>query len=133
MILHHVGYLVSSIDKVIRETSIFPIIKSKSDIHYDSNQDVYIMFIWSSEEKNTCVELVEPGVENYSLRNQLKKKGDHLYHVCYETKCFDRELTIFKKNGAIIVKNPIPAVAFENREVVFLYLRQGLLIELLRS
>ena len=55
------------------------------------------------------------------------------YHTCYEVVDIEVEIKKLKKNGYIQVSKTVPAIAFENRLVCFLYNKNIGLIELLNK
>lgn len=134
MKLHHIGYLVKSIDKSIEEI-LYSIQKHhKTKTVYDKEQDAFIKFVWFEDSlEYSCLELVQPGNKNQKLLNLITKKGDHLYHICYETENFDIDYENLKNRGAIIIKDKKKAIALNNRIVAFFYVRNGLIIELLQK
>lgn len=134
MKLHHVGYLVRSIDRASEEilNSIQEYYKTKTV--YDKEQDAFIEFIWFEDSQGySCLELVQPGNNNQKLIGLVNKNGDHLYHICYETENFDVEYENMIKKGAIVIKDKKKAIALNNKTVAFFYLRKGLIIELLQK
>jgi len=134
MKLHHVGYLVENIDTSYNDIAKTMSVAEKSQTFYDSEQDAFIKFIWQDNSiEQSCIELVQPGKNNEALKKLLKKNGDYLYHICYETSSLDTKVEEFVKNGAIIIKHKKKAIAFNNKEVVFLFIRRGLIIELVQK
>lgn len=134
MKLHHVGYLVKSIDTTSND--IFCSIQKyyQTKTVYDKEQDAFIKFIWLEDDSEySCLELVQPGDHNKQLTELVNKKGDHLYHICYETENFNLEYENMKKKGAIVIKDKKKAIALNNKLVAFFFLRKGLIIELLQK
>jgi len=56
-----------------------------------------------------------------------------LYHLCYEVANLGEHLSKMRKEGALVVKPPLPAVAFENRPIAWVFTRQKLLLEFLEQ
>jgi len=107
---------------------------SKTSTVYDKEQDAFIKFVWFEDNsEQSCLELVQPGNKNQKLLNLISKKGDHLYHICYETENFDLDYEYMKNRDAIIIKDKKKAIALNNRIVAFFYIRNGLIIELLQK
>jgi methylmalonyl-CoA/ethylmalonyl-CoA epimerase len=78
------------------------------------------------------IELVEPAADDSPILNFLHKGGG-LHHLCYEVIDLEKSLAERQGRGLILVKKPLPAVAFENRRIAWLSGRENLLIELLES
>ena len=134
MEMHHVGYLVRNIDQSCKDilSSVDEYYTTKTV--YDKEQEAFIKFVWLENHIGTsCLELVQPGSKNKKLIALIDKKGDHLYHICYETQNFDFEYEKMLSNGAIMIKDKKKAIALNNRLVAFFFLRSGLIIELLQK
>jgi methylmalonyl-CoA/ethylmalonyl-CoA epimerase len=64
---------------------------------------------------------------------QFLIRGGGLHHLCYEVAELDAHLEKMQARGGIIVKPPLPAVAFENRRIAWVVTRQKLLLEFLEQ
>jgi methylmalonyl-CoA/ethylmalonyl-CoA epimerase len=60
-------------------------------------------------------------------------RGIKIYHTAFEVFSFDDQINILIGSGARVVVPPCPAVAFANRRICFLLLRNISLIELIDS
>jgi methylmalonyl-CoA/ethylmalonyl-CoA epimerase len=130
--LHHVGFVVRSIqDSVDRFAKS---IGSSWDgkIFLDPLQGARVTFLRSTGEAPSCVELVEPAGEKSPVTNFLARGGG-LHHLCYEVKSLDRHLEYTKSTGGVVVRPPLPAVAFEQRRIAWVFTRERLLLEFLES
>jgi methylmalonyl-CoA/ethylmalonyl-CoA epimerase len=58
-------------------------------------------------------------------------KGGGLHHVCYVVENLERALADARALGAIVTRQPMPAVAFGGRRIAWIYTRNRLLIEYL--
>jgi methylmalonyl-CoA/ethylmalonyl-CoA epimerase len=80
------------------------------------------------------IELITPGPGNPGLGKLLKRRGDYMYHVCYEVDAIDdgvRWLQLDDQERLVEVVAPRPAVLFGGRRVAF-YATPGLgLVEFL--
>ena len=79
------------------------------------------------------VELVEPINDRSPVNEILKKNGNIPYHFCYEVDGLTEAILEMKKSGFIKIINPVPAKAFNNRLICFLYNKDVGLIELLEK
>jgi methylmalonyl-CoA/ethylmalonyl-CoA epimerase len=128
---HHVGYVVKSIEEIAEEFArSLGSVWSKKVIH-DSLQDAKVTFLFPSTAAGSSIELVEPGSDNSPLHKFLLKGGG-LHHVCYEVVSLEMQLQQSRNAGCLIVKKPLPAVAFDGREIAWVYTPQKLLLEYLQ-
>ena len=65
--------------------------------------------------------------------DRVLEKGNTSYHVCYETPDLEATLARFVAEGALIVSDPVAAVAFEGRRIAWLLLPMRHLLELLEA
>lgn len=130
MEFHHIGIATNNIDESVKKYNAFGYIKS-TEIYHDEIQNVYITFM---EKPNAPrIELVAPVDLNSPVLNILKKNGTSPYHTCYEVSDIVDEVEKLKKIKFVLVSKIVPAIAFENRLVCFLYSKDAGLIELLNK
>ena len=115
--LHHVGLVVASINAVAPDDEVF----------FDPVQKVNVAFI---SLQGMPVELIEPQGEDSPVMQSLHK-GTKLVHFAYE--CDDLEATIelCAKDGFRCIAKPVPAVAFEQRKIAWVFHRVFGLFELI--
>lgn len=130
---HHVGIAVKDIDTSISQYRKLGYIKT-SEIFDDTNRNVRIVFMESIIGKQR-IELIEPIGNNSPVTDTLKrmKNISSPYHICYEVESVERSVNELKRRGFIITASPSPAIAFNNRVVVFLLKKEIGLIELLEE
>ena len=75
------------------------------------------------------IELVAPNSTNSDVAKIVKKNGTSPYHICYEVENIEASVEELKKSRWFPVKEPEIASAIENRRVVFLYSKNGGMIE----
>ena len=114
----HVGLAVRSIPDDLEKQKIF-----------DPLQHVNVAFI---NVNRLRVELVEPVGERSPVMNLLKR-NQSLYHLCFRTRNISESLEKAKGNGFHCIAKPVTAVAFDNRNIVWLYSRQYGLVELVEK
>ena len=82
------------------------------------------------------IELVTPASSNAALGGLLRRRGDYMYHVCFEVPAIEAGLIALRVDAddrIVEVASPRPAILFNNRRVAF-YSTPGLgLVELLES
>ena len=111
---HHVGLAVSSIDEKIDKT-------------YDPTQKVTVAFV---NMNGITVELVRPDQKDSPARNFI---GKGIYHLCYEVKNIQECIKNAEKNGFKCIASPVPAKAFNGKEIAWLISFKYGLIELLQE
>jgi methylmalonyl-CoA/ethylmalonyl-CoA epimerase len=132
MRLHHVGYVVKSIEKTADRFAQSIGASWDQKIILDPLQGARVAFLASYEHALPLVELVQPGVEDSPVSNFMKRGGG-LHHLCYEVKSLERQLESSRRIGATLVRAPLPAVAFEGRRIAWVFTRDRLLIEFLET
>lgn len=129
MTLHHYGFVTSSLEKT---ESAFHVLgyKTNGKKIFDSVQKVNLLFL--DNGSGHLLELVQPERES-RVGNILQRNGPSLYHICYEVRSISRAIENLRTQRFVVIVKPVPAIAFDNRLISFLYSRQVGLIELLES
>lgn len=112
-VFHHAGMAVASIDPSLHKT-------------FDPMQNVYVAFV---SLNGFDVEFVEP-VDETSPVNQFVKKGQKLYHLCFETSDIDLALKTARIGGFHCIARPVPAAAFDGRKIAWVFSAVYGLVEL---
>ena len=61
------------------------------------------------------------------------KNGGGPYHICYEVPNIESAIAYLTEQGSFLVSGPVPAVAFEMREIAWLMTEADLLVELVQA
>jgi methylmalonyl-CoA/ethylmalonyl-CoA epimerase len=130
MIFHHIGIATNNIDLTAKLYNLFGY-EIVSEKLFDPIQNVFISFM--EKDGSPRVELVAPVNNDSPILNIIKKNGTSPYHFCYEVVDISKEVERLKKLKFILISKIVPAVAFENRLVCFLYNKDAGLIELLNK
>lgn len=130
-VLHHLGFVVSSISAVAEDFAISMSAHFDGEIIFDPIQRVRVAFFHPADARNPVFELVEPASDDSPVSNFLKKKGGGLHHVCYEIDDLESGLREARGTGLVIVSDPAPAVAFAGRRIAWVSSKRRLLVELL--
>jgi methylmalonyl-CoA/ethylmalonyl-CoA epimerase len=130
--LHHVGFVVASIDRQIEgfAKSLFAAWDEK--IFSDPLQKVRVTFVRTPRPEDALIELVEPADADSPV-HQFLKRGGGLHHLCYEVPSLEAHLQRVQTASAVVVKPPLPAVAFKNRRIAWAITSQKLLLEFLEA
>lgn len=130
--LHHIGFVVPSIDDAISDFVSLLSTEWDGNIFNDPLQRVKVTFLRSPVPGNAKIELVEP-LGDCSPVVRFLKTGGGLHHLCYEVADLRYQLKEMHSRGALIVRRPLRAVAFENRLVGWVLTSNKLLLELLEG
>jgi methylmalonyl-CoA/ethylmalonyl-CoA epimerase len=130
MTIDHVGIVVSSLDGATAYyTTTFGLRVINGRI-VDPLQDVELQFL--EDDGGARVELICPLSADSPAARALKQGGG-LNHICYRVADLESSMKTLVDNGAKVVREPLPAVAFDGRRVAFLYTRQRELIEFVET
>ncbi len=132
LVLHHIGFVVASIAPAMEGFCRSLNATWDQKIFEDSNQKVRVAFL-TTRIGEPQIELVEPAGDGSPVYKFLQEKGGGLHHFCYQTDQLDAELQAIRSRGAMLVKRPMPAVAFEGRRISWVLTRENLLVELLET
>jgi len=128
--LHHVGVVVRDIEAEVEGFARSIGARWDARIFHDPLQKVRVTFLRSTSSSEPHIELVEPAAEDSPVWRFLRGGGG-LHHLCYEVDDLDSYLCELRKRGNIIVKPPLPAVAFQARRIAWVVTRPKLLLEFL--
>jgi methylmalonyl-CoA/ethylmalonyl-CoA epimerase len=130
--MHHVGIVLASIDAEVSSYETTLHLRIVSGPFIDPLQEARVIFLSGGQPAEAAIELVEPISEASPVASFLKRGGG-MHHVCHVAKDLERELARLRALGALIVRPPVPAVAFQGRRIAWVYTRQRLLVELLEE
>lgn len=124
---HHIGIVVNSIEQY--ENQMLPAKKIKEVVDEIQNSKLALY----ENFNDSFIELIEPLNQKSTSINSLKKFGNHLNHLCYQTDSFLELDKFMMLNKWMKVFGPVPAILFENKNVVFYLNRGGQLLEFILS
>lgn len=115
----HVGIAVKNIQQYF-DSMLSPIfgVHDLSEIIIDPIQNCKIAFATTSN--GVRLELIEPLNEDSPIHQILQKKKGGLYHMCFVANNFEEDVKKCLSNKFIALSKPQPAIAFNNRRVIFL-------------
>jgi methylmalonyl-CoA/ethylmalonyl-CoA epimerase len=128
--LHHVGFVVSSIVDEIESFAASVGATWDGKVFDDPLQQARVAFLQPAFSMEAAIELVEPMVEQSPVSRFLARGGG-LHHLCYEVDDLDEELKRARTRGGLVVKQPLPAVAFNGRRIAWVVTGNRLVIEYL--
>ena len=95
----------------------------------EDTQKVSVAFIQIGGIK---IELIEPLNENSPILTNLKN-GQKLVHMCFRVPNIDASIQKARKFGFHCIRKAVSAVAFNNKNIAWLYSRTYGLVELLEK
>ena len=125
MKLHHIGIEVRSIDLQASRCAARFGWRPASDVVHDPIQRADVQF-WT--DGSVSYEFIQPAGEDSPVRRALKTGGG-LAHLCFEVGDIHAAVNDAERQGAIVVCSPVPAVAFDQRPIAFLFFRGLGLVE----
>jgi methylmalonyl-CoA/ethylmalonyl-CoA epimerase len=123
---HHVGVVVQDIAEHVSHLSETYGWAHMSEIYTDPVQKVRVAFVNIGNQAQ--IELIEPLGEDSPVQNALRKGGG-LHHVCYEVDDIEAAVKRTWENGAVVIREPVPAVAFHGRRIAFVFGKDRTLTE----
>jgi methylmalonyl-CoA epimerase len=131
MRLHHVAYVTRSVEKKAAQLADLLGFRTAGSVVTDPKQGVRIQFIDMGD--GGLLELLEPHGEKSPVQRHLDNGGG-LYHLCFEVHDLDATLQRLRDSGeAVIVREPMPAPAIDNRRVAFVVTAGRDLIEFVEA
>jgi methylmalonyl-CoA/ethylmalonyl-CoA epimerase len=131
--LLHVGVAVPSLGPTTELLSALFGYRVVSGPFDDPIQKVAVNFLTTSADDVAEIELIAPISDDSPIRSMLAKEGGGAYHLCFETSEMEGALAHARKNGCVVVSNPVPAVAFGGRRIAWIYTRSRQLFELVEA
>lgn len=128
--LHHVGYAVGSISAMADAFAKSLGAAWDGNIVHDPLQEACVAFFHVGGQHVPAIELIQPAGDGSPL-HKFVAKGGGLHHLCYEVDSLDGQLAESRAARCLIVKQPLPAVAFGGRRIAWVYTPQKLLVEYL--
>lgn len=129
---HHVGFVVRSIADSVEGFAAILQAAWDQEVFHDPNQGVRVTFLRGASDGDPLWELVEPADDKSPVQSFVVKGGG-LHHVCYVVGRLEDALTRARSLGAVIAREPMPAVAFGGRRIAWIYTKNRLLIEYLEQ
>ncbi|MEP7338508.1 MAG: VOC family protein [Acidobacteriota bacterium] len=119
-IFEHIGLAVASIGEAAGDG-----VESVAD----ETQQVSVAFI---NLHGIQIELIEPLTETSPISRNLKQ-GQKLVHLCFRVPLLEAAIATARQHGFHCIAQPVPAKAFDERKIAWLFSRTYGLIELLEA
>ena len=142
MRLHHIGYLVKSLDRSIaafRALDYEPVLlceaSESAEYMYDEYRQCDICFLRqpaaAQTEPTAYVELIAPKSEASPIWGLMRTYKNSPYHLCFESDDLEADIQHLRGAGWMIFQPEAPAPAIHDLSVVFLVHRSAGIIELI--
>jgi methylmalonyl-CoA/ethylmalonyl-CoA epimerase len=128
---HHIGVAVRDLSKAVSICEALFQYKLADGPFDDPIQQVSVCFL-SRGRGDPLMELVAPLGPGSPIERTLKKGGG-TYHVCYSVPDINEAIRNLTEKGSLLLSGPVPAVAFQMREIAWVMTEIGLLVELVQS
>ncbi|TWI82139.1 FkbM family methyltransferase/HAD superfamily phosphatase (TIGR01681 family)/FkbH-like protein/amino acid adenylation domain-containing protein, partial [Chitinophaga japonensis] len=131
LLFDHIGVAVSKPDEALafyRDSGF-----AEPEHVYDPVQNVQIYMCRTASGGG--IELIAPHDDRSPVNNIISSNGDQPYHFCYRVKQLDLLFDWLRQEGIAfeMVKEPEPAVLFDDKRVVFLNIPQAGLVEFIED
>jgi len=128
MVIDHIGIVVKSLSSGIGTWSRFFGYQQATEIVTNTRQKVNVVFM--EKQGSLPVKLLEP-TDPSSPVFPLSRRGGGLHHICFREKSLPKGLIALVEKGARVLVPPEPGEAFDNENIAFVYVDNGLNIELI--
>lgn len=128
MFVDHIGIVVKSIEEGVKLWENMFGYKRVTDTTINTRQKVKVVFL--QKPNSIGIKLIEPTSESSPIF-LLARRGGGLHHICFKCENLHDELAKLTALGARTLSPPEPGEAFENEEIAFAFVGQGLNIELI--
>ena len=131
--LHHIGFVVSSIEEVAPKFAVSLAAPTATEIFEDPLQGVRVLFL--SAPSSVAIELVAPA-PNAGSASPVKSflnRGGGLHHLCYEVSNLEQQIAEMRARKCLLLRPPKPAVAFGGRRIAWVMTAERLLLEYLEA
>lgn len=126
MKLHHVGYIVESIDEFLKSLPYNSLLQDTED----KIQDARLCLVNTGSD--VFLEIIEPLSINSRLYPQIDRSLGGINHVCYEATLEEIALAI-ESHNLLKIFGPVPASLFDGRQVEFYVNKNMSIIEFLHE
>ena len=130
-VFHHVGIAVRDLPSASESMQKLFGYGVSSGPFDDPVQRVSVCFLTRGGD-DAVLELVAPLGPDSPITRTLEKGGG-TYHVCYEVADIKTAVEHMKAEGCLLLGDPVPAVAFEMRQIAWLMTPARLLVELVQA
>jgi len=128
--LAHIGIAVKDIHAFGKMMQDLLQAQPISAVVEDPNQQAFLQMFRSGQ---TCLELIAPAGEKSHVHTVLKRQGEGLIHMCYETDDLAATLARARKAGMVVFRPPVEAALFGGKKVAFAMMPNTMVIEFVEA
>lgn len=129
MLVHHIGYYVTDIQKS-KKAFLCLGYNIEKDVTVDTIRGIKVMFLASINNRIELIQILNE-VQDNDINFMKNTKYACPYHICYEVDDIDDSIQQLSKQKFKIINKKSKAIAIDNKEVVFLYNKHVGIIELI--
>ena|SRR5690242_603688 len=130
LFLHHVGFVVAEIQAGMEAFVASLGATWNGTVYQDPLQKVRVAFL-TTRAGDAQIELVTPDGPDSPVRRFLEENGRACIMSATRWNDLEKQMMEMKSRGALTMRRPKPAVAFEGRPIAWMLTREKLLVELL--
>jgi methylmalonyl-CoA/ethylmalonyl-CoA epimerase len=130
-VFHHVGIAVRDLSLASESLQKLFGYRLSSGPFDDPLQKVSVSFLTRGGD-DAVLELVAPLGPDSPVTRTLEKGGG-TYHICYWVADMRAAIAHLTSEGCLLLRDPVPAVAFDLREIAWLMTPARLLVELVQA
>jgi len=127
--IHHYGLATDNLERSM--STLGSLGYEFGEITLDPVQKVRVVF--ASRPREAMIELICDVDERGPTHHIVSKKGNGLYHVCYEVANLEETMMKLREKHFLLIHAPVPAVACDGKRIAWMYNRYIGLIELLET
>lgn len=128
MVIDHIGIVVKSIEEGVGLWENLFGYRQVTEATINTRQKVKVVFL--KKQNSIDIKLIEPTSESSPI-SALARRGGGLHHICFRSQNVHDELVKLNALGGRTLSPPEPGEAFENEQIAFAFVGQGLNIELI--
>ena len=126
---HHIGVITPHL---VKTTEFYKQLNYQVSLDIiDEAQLAKVVLLTS--DNSPMIELISPTSKESPAYSWIDRVSAGPYHTCYECDNFDEQIALFKSQNLMLISDIVPAVAFDNRKIVFLWGKHVGLVELVES
>jgi methylmalonyl-CoA/ethylmalonyl-CoA epimerase len=128
MTVDHIGVVVKSLEEGCRLWESLFGYQQATEMTLNVRQGVRVVFL--KKANSVDIKLIEP-ISESSAVSALARRGGGLHHLCFRCDSLHEGVDALVNKGGRVLTPPEPGEAFDNEEIAFVYVGQGLNIELI--
>lgn len=133
MKLYHIGKVVKDLEEAKRYYKDTFGFESIGEPVEDNIQKVWVLKMDTGHGEAVTLELLQPMNEQSPVYKFLQKQGGGLHHLSFLVENIHQAIEDLKAQGALILGEVLPSIAYDSKPSVWLYTGSKELIELIEE